>query len=133
MDDQDVPQDARKDQEPKQNSIYSKNSGHGIILCMETWFDFSLCSACVRVRDKRRSLVCITTAADVPPVFYTCTHVEHTQAKRNIFITHRGFHFADQDQGQFNSVCCFECTCKDRHFPCVRSASPINCKCNAVF
>ncbi len=38
MDDQDVSQDSREDQEPKQNSIYSQDLWHGIILYMATYF-----------------------------------------------------------------------------------------------
>lgn len=34
MDDQDVPEDARKDQEPKQDRVYSEDLGHGIFHCM---------------------------------------------------------------------------------------------------
>lgn len=36
MDDQDVSKDARKDQEPKQDSVYSEDLGHGILHCMAT-------------------------------------------------------------------------------------------------
>lgn len=49
MDDQDVSQDARKDQEPKQNSIYSENLRHVTILSMATWFGFPLCQTWVFV------------------------------------------------------------------------------------
>lgn len=46
MDDQDVSEDARKNQEPKQNSVYSEDLGHGIIHCMVTLFTFSQVSVC---------------------------------------------------------------------------------------
>lgn len=36
MDDQDVSEDAWKNQEPKQNSLYSEDLGHGIFHCMAT-------------------------------------------------------------------------------------------------
>lgn len=36
MDDQDVSEDARKDQEPKQDSVYSEDLGHDIFHCMAT-------------------------------------------------------------------------------------------------
>lgn len=38
MDDQDVPQDAGKDQQPEKNSIGSEDLRHGITLHEATWF-----------------------------------------------------------------------------------------------
>lgn len=53
MDDQDVSEDARKNQEPKQNSVYSEDLGHGIIRCMATLFTFYRVSVCFIEENKK--------------------------------------------------------------------------------
>lgn len=112
IDDQDVSQDPRKNQKPKQNGFYSEVFWHGIIFCAAI---FSLCG--IQVWQWRETIKALFPFV---PVFYI-----HSYRQTDNLITL----ITDQTQGRFISGCwCIHCTRKGRQFPCFLSASLTNCK-----